>query len=98
MSRLRAIVADGPFRALGAGFLTQSALIGAAVVLAATVIGVVLSPFAIVAAVLLGIVGYVVAVYLLGVWAITRVGRARARHLPGIRAGRPRRRGDRERS
>ena len=42
--------------------------------LAATVIGIVLAPFAVLAAVLLGFVGYVVAVYLLGAWAITRAG------------------------
>lgn len=74
MSRLRAIVAEGPFRTLGAGFLTQAALIGGAVLLTVTVIGVFIAPFAILAAILLGIVGYIVAVYLLGVWAITRAG------------------------
>lgn len=74
MSQLRAIVAEGPFRTLGAGFVTQAALIGGAVLLAITVIGVFLAPFAILAAVVLGIVGYVVAIYLVGVWAITRAG------------------------
>ena len=72
--RLREIVANGPFRALGAGFLAQSALIGGAIVLAVTVIGLVLAPFAVLAAILLGIVGYIVAVYLLGAWAVTRAG------------------------
>lgn len=74
VARLREIVGHGPFRALGAGFLTQSALIGAAIVLAITVIGLVLAPFAVLLAVLLGILGYIVAVYLLGAWAVTRAG------------------------
>ena len=74
VARLRLIVGDAPFRALGAGFVAQSALIGAAIVLAVTVIGLVLAPFAVLAAILLGLLGYVVAVYLLGAWAMTRAG------------------------
>lgn len=74
MSRLGAIVADGPFRALGAGFLTQATLIGGAVLFALTVIGLILAPFVLLAAVVLGVIGYLVAVYLLGVWTITRAG------------------------
>jgi hypothetical protein len=74
MARLSAIVADGPFRALGAGFLTQAALIGGAFLLMVTIIGIVVAPFAVLAAVLLGLLGYVVAVYLLGAWVVIRAG------------------------
>jgi cytoskeletal protein CcmA (bactofilin family) len=74
MARLRGIVAAGPFRAMSAGFLAISALIGAAVVLVATLFGVVIAPFALLAAGLLGFLGYLVAVYLVGVWAIMRAG------------------------
>lgn len=74
VARLRGLVGETPLRALGAGFLTQSALIGAAIVLAVTVIGLVLAPFVVLVAILLGILGYIVAVYLLGAWAMTRAG------------------------
>jgi hypothetical protein len=74
VGRLRAIVADGPFRALGAGFLAQSALVGATVLLALTLVGIVIAPFALIAAALLGFLGYLVAVYVVGVWAVTRAG------------------------
>lgn len=74
VARLGLIVADGPFRALGAGFLTQAALIGGAILFAVTVIGLVIAPFALLASVVVGLIGYVIAVYLLGVWAVTRAG------------------------
>ncbi len=74
MSRLGAIIAAGPFRALGAGFLAQATLIGGAILFAVTIIGLILTPFVLLAAVVLGFIGYLVAVYLVGVWAITRAG------------------------
>ncbi len=86
VERLRAIVGDGPFRALGAGFLAQSALIGGAIVLAATLIGIVLAPFAMLAAV----AARSARLRRRGLPARGLGGdagrRARARHLPGIRA------------
>jgi hypothetical protein len=70
--RLRTIVADAPWRTLGFGFLALSLLTGATILLVATILGIVLAPFALIAAVLLAVAGYVVAVYLLGVWIVTR--------------------------
>lgn len=70
--RLRALVGAAPLRALGFGFLALSLLFGAAFMLILTVIGIVLAPVALLAAVLLSIAGFVVAVYLLGVWIVTR--------------------------
>jgi hypothetical protein len=74
VERLARIVDDRPLRTFGAGFLALSALTGAAAVLAATLIGVVLAPFALLAAAALGLLGYLVGVYLLGSWAVTRAG------------------------
>lgn len=70
--RLRVLVAEAPMRALGWGFLALSLLFGAAFMLVLTVIGIVIAPIALLAAGLLAIAGYVVAVYLLGVWIVTR--------------------------
>lgn len=74
IDRLGGTLASGPARAVGVGFLALSTLVGAAILLAVTVIGLVVAPFAILAAILVSLLGYVVAVYLLGVWAITRTG------------------------
>jgi hypothetical protein len=70
--RLRRLVGEAPWRALGTGFLALSLLFGAAFMLILTVIGIVVAPIALIAAVLLSIAGYIVAVYLLGVWLVTR--------------------------
>jgi hypothetical protein len=72
VEQLRAIVAEAPWRTFGFGFLALSLLVGATILLVATVLGIVLAPFALIAAVLLAVTGYVVAVYLLGVWIVTR--------------------------
>ncbi|MBP7001444.1 hypothetical protein [Amaricoccus sp.] len=72
--RLRLIAGEAPFRTLGAGFLALSALLGSAVLLALTLIGIVVAPVALVAAGILGTLGYIVAVYLLGTWMLTRAG------------------------
>jgi len=72
VERLRAITANAPLRTVGFGFLALSLLIGATILLVATVLGIVLAPFALIAAVLLAVAGYVVAVYLLGIWIVTR--------------------------
>lgn len=74
VARLWAIAAEGPFRTLGAGFLALSALLGSAILLAVTLVGIVVAPFALLAAGLLGALGYIVAVYLLGAWMVTRAG------------------------
>lgn len=63
---LRDRVSLKPFRTLGLGFLALSALIGAAVVLALTVIGLIVVPVILLMAAVLGIVGWIVSVYMLG--------------------------------
>lgn len=57
------------------GFVGLSALVGSIVFLAMTGIGILLIPVSIIAAVLLGIGGYVVGAYALGVWAVKMTGR-----------------------
>jgi cytoskeletal protein CcmA (bactofilin family) len=74
VARLGEIIGAGPLRTLGAGFVTQAALIGSTVLLAATIVGVLLVPVALIAAVVLGFLGYIVGVYRLGVWGIARTG------------------------
>ena len=65
-----------PFKTLGVGFLALSALIGAAVVLALTIIGIFVAPAVLLVAGLLGLAGYVVAVYMIGssLWEAMRRG------------------------
>ncbi|MBP7242465.1 hypothetical protein [Amaricoccus sp.] len=72
--RLRLIAGEAPFRTLGIGFLALSALLGSAVLLAVTLIGIVVAPVALLLAAILGALGYIVAVYLLGAWMLTRAG------------------------
>ena len=61
------------------GFIGLSALVGSVVFLAMTGIGILLIPVSILAAILLGIAGYVIGAYVLGVWAVQMSGRP----LPG---------------
>jgi hypothetical protein len=70
VERLAAVTAARPLRTFWIGFLTLSALIGATVLAIATVIGILVAPALILAAAVLGFLGYLVAVYLLGraVW------------------------------
>ena len=65
-----------PFRTLGLGFVALSALVGAAVVIALTIIGLVVAPVVLLAAMLLGFAGWVVAVYMIGsaLWEAMRRG------------------------
>ncbi len=71
---LRDRTLESPFRALWMGFLSVSALAGAIFVLAFTGYGILLAPFAVLGAVLLGLAGYVVGAYLLGVGAVKLAG------------------------
>lgn len=75
LADLREGLLERPFRNLLFGFLTQSALIGGAIVLLVTVIGIVASPAAILAALIAGMAGYVVAVYAFGVGLMVAFGR-----------------------
>lgn len=57
------------------GLVGLSALVGSVVFLAMTGIGIVLIPVSLIVAALLGVVGYVVGTYVLGVWAVLMSGR-----------------------
>lgn len=66
LERLRDLVRARPLRSFWIGFLALSALLGASVLLVLTLIGIFVAPAVIVAAVVLGFIGYLVAVYLVG--------------------------------
>ena len=72
----RARALENPIKALVAGFIGLSALVGSVVGFALTGIGIILAPFALVAAVFIGGLGYVLGAYALGVWLTVKAGRA----------------------
>nr|MDJ0859021.1 hypothetical protein [Dinoroseobacter sp.] len=67
LAEMRRQILARPFHTLWLGFLTQSAVIGAGVLLAMTIIGLLLTPAALVLALAGGLAGYVVAAYAFGV-------------------------------
>ena len=67
LAEMRRQLLERPFRSLWLGFLTQSAVIGAGVVFAVTIIGLLLTPAMVVLALVGGFAGYVVAAYAFGV-------------------------------
>lgn len=71
---MRAHALEKPLRSLWMGALGLAAAAGATVVLAMTGIGLLLTPLTVFGAVLLGLAGYVVGAYLLGVWALEATG------------------------
>ena len=75
VASLRERALDGPGRAGWTGFVSISALVGSVLLLAMTGIGLILVPVVLVVAVLLGLAGYVVGTYVLGVWATGVAGR-----------------------
>ena len=75
LAGMRRRVLARPFATLGYGFLTLSALIGAAVMLALTLVGIFVSPAAIALAALTGFAGYVVGAYSFGAGLLIAVGR-----------------------
>ena len=75
LAEMRRGVLDRPFRNLWFGFLTQSAVVGSAILFAMTVVGLVLSPAAVLLALIGGFAGYVVAVYAFGVGLMLAFGR-----------------------
>ncbi|MDJ0824500.1 MAG: hypothetical protein QNJ16_03240 [Rhodobacter sp.] len=76
LAAMRRQVLARPFRTLWLGFLTQSAVIGAAFLFAMTIIGLLLTPAMIFLALVGGFAGYVVAAYAFGVGLLLAVGRA----------------------
>lgn len=75
MAQMRHMMLEHTLRALGFGFVGLSSLIGATVLLAMTVIGLIVAPAAAVAAFLLGAAGYIIAVYAFGVGLLKLFGR-----------------------
>lgn len=75
LSRLREAALNRPLRTLLLGFVGMSALVGSVLFLALTGIGIVLIPVSVIAAILLGVVGYIVGTYAIGVWATGVAGR-----------------------
>jgi hypothetical protein len=75
MAALRKSLLARPFRAIWIGFLAESTAIGAVVLLALTIIGLMLAPVALAAVLLGGFLGYVVAAYALGVGLMLAIGR-----------------------
>lgn len=75
MARLRRTMLGRPGGSLLAGFVVLSALTGAGILLLITLIGALLTPLAIVVALVAGYAGYVVGAYALGVAVLTALGR-----------------------
>lgn len=75
MAAMRRRLLARPFGTLGYGFLTLSALIGAAVVFAVTIVGIFLSPAALLIAALASLAGYVIGAYSFGAGVLIAVGR-----------------------
>ncbi|WP_343081085.1 hypothetical protein [Ostreiculturibacter nitratireducens] len=75
LAGLRRQVLAAPLRSVWFGFLALSTLSGAAILLAMTLIGLLITPAAIIAALLAGFVGYVIGAYALGVGLMLGIGR-----------------------
>ncbi|SHH65996.1 hypothetical protein [Marivita hallyeonensis] len=75
LADMRRLILDRPFHTLWLGFLTQSAVIGAGVVFALTIVGLLFTPAMLLLAVVGGFCGYVVAAYAFGVGLLTAFGK-----------------------
>lgn len=75
LAAMRRRLLDQPLRMFAVGFVAQSALIGAGILLAMTVIGLLLTPAFVLLAMLAGFLGYVVGAYALGVYLFSTTGR-----------------------
>ncbi|PID35990.1 MAG: hypothetical protein CR993_07445 [Rhodobacterales bacterium] len=75
MMTMRERALDNPMRTGFMGLIGLSALIGSVVFLTMTGIGIILIPFVILGAVALGVLGYLIGTYTLGVWAVDAAGR-----------------------
>lgn len=75
VAELRRAVLSQPCRTLVHGFFMESAIVGSVILFAMTLVGIVLIPVSLLAALILGISGYVVAVYSLGVGLLLVLGR-----------------------
>lgn len=75
LAEMRRQVLARPFHTLWIGFMAQSAIIGAGVLFALTIIGLLLTPALVVLAIAAGFAGYVVAAYAFGVGLLLAFGR-----------------------
>lgn len=75
LAEMRRQLLARPFHTLWLGFLTQSAVVGAAVIFGITIIGLLLTPGVILLALAGGFAGYVVATYAFGVGLMLAFGR-----------------------
>ena len=76
LAEMRRRLLSAPLRSLWFGFLGLSTITGAAILLAMTLIGMVLTPAVLILAFLFGVIGYFIAVYAFGVGLLMAVGRA----------------------
>lgn len=76
LASMRRRVLDQPLRMFAVGFVAQSALMGAGILVAMTVIGLLLTPAFVLLAMLAGFLGYVIGAYALGVYLFNATGRA----------------------
>lgn len=67
IARLRERALDKPFRVLWFGFLALSVLIGSGILFAMTLVGILVLPAAVIATLVIGLIGYVLGTYILGV-------------------------------
>lgn len=81
LAEMRRQILDRPFHTLWLGFVTQSAVIGAGVLFALTLIGLLLTPAMALLAVAGGFAGYVVAAYAFGVGLFLAFGRDEPRSI-----------------
>ena len=75
LTSMRKTILSRPFRTLGLGFVTQSALIGSAVLFTMTLIGVFFAPASLLLALIIGFLGYVIGAYAFGVGLMLALGR-----------------------
>lgn len=75
LTKMRVRLLASPFRTFWFGFLSLSVLIGSAILLALTLVGIVIAPIAIALALLGAFFGYVVGAYALGVGLLMAIGR-----------------------
>jgi hypothetical protein len=75
LAEMRRRILARPFHTLSMGFLTQSSVIGAGVLFAMTIIGLLLTPAMLLLALVGGFAGYVVAAYAFGVGLVLAFGR-----------------------
>lgn len=74
MAGMRVTLLERPFRGLWMGFLGLSALVGAGILSALTLVGLIATPAFWLVAVLAGLLGYVIAAYALGVGLMRAIG------------------------